>query len=128
MSYPSPSRLFCFFTTSIFTFVGSEHVAFFCHEVSIHQSHSAAFMSVSFFLSSFVFRILCSITYTPTTCMHTHLYERLRKIEPTYFEIHKVTIGASLLTGTSPATESITPINPEKYEHPCQVEDLNSGG
>jgi len=45
-------------------------------------------------------------------------------------EIHEITIGASQSTGTSPATESIALlnpkiINPEKYEHPCQVDDLN---
>ena len=37
--------------------------------------------------------------------------------------------GASLSTGTSPTTEKIVPlnsgINPEKYEHPYQVKDLN---
>jgi hypothetical protein len=46
-------------------------------------------------------------------------------------EVHEVT-GASLSTGMSPTIESITPlnlgINPEKYEHLCQVEDLNLGG
>jgi hypothetical protein len=34
--------------------------------------------------------------------------------------------------GTSPTIESIMPlnlkINPGKYEHPCQVEDLNLDG
>jgi hypothetical protein len=49
--------------------------------------------------------------------------------EPANLKIHEVTIGASLSTGTSPTTESVAPLNPEisseKYEHPCQVEDLN---
>jgi hypothetical protein len=52
--------------------------------------------------------------------------------EPVDLEIHEVTTGASLSTGTSPTTESIAPlkprINPEKCEHPCQVKDLNPGG
>ena len=52
--------------------------------------------------------------------------------EPADHEIHKVTTGASLSRWTSPTTESITPlnsgINPEKYEHPCQVDDLNPDG
>ena len=48
--------------------------------------------------------------------------------EPADLEIHEVTIGASLSTGTSPTTESIAPVNPGKYEHPCQVENLNSDG
>ena len=71
--------------------------------------------------------------------MHTHLYEHtyanptasyehLRRTEPADLEIHEVTIGVSLLMGMSPTTESIAPINPGKYEHPCQVEDLNPGG
>ena len=59
-------------------------------------------------------------------------YEHLRKTEPADLEIHEVTTGASLSTGTSPTTKSIAPLNPEinpgKYEHPCQVEDLNPGG
>jgi hypothetical protein len=59
-------------------------------------------------------------------------YEHLRRTVPTDLEIYEVTTGASLSTGTSPTTESIAPlnpgINPGKYEHPCQVEDLNPGG
>jgi hypothetical protein len=47
-------------------------------------------------------------------------------------EIHEVTTGVTLSTGTSPTTESIGPLNPKinsgKYEHMCQVEDLNPGG
>ena len=47
-------------------------------------------------------------------------------------EIRKVTTDASLLTGTSPATESTASLNPKinsgKYEHSCQVGDLNPGG
>ena len=57
--------------------------------------------------------------------MHTHPYEHLRRIVPADLEIHEVTTGVSLSTGTSPTTESITSlnpeINPEKYEHPCQA-------
>jgi hypothetical protein len=74
--------------------------------------------------------------------MHTHLYEHTYanpypyehfwRTVPANLEIYKVTTGALLLTGTSPTTKSIAPINPrinrEKYEHPCQVEDLNLGG
>jgi hypothetical protein len=59
-----------------------------------------------------------------------YLYEHLQR--PVNLEIHEVTAGASLLTGTSPTTESKAPlnpeINPEKCEHSCQVEDLNLGG
>jgi hypothetical protein len=55
-------------------------------------------------------------------------YEHLQRTEPVDLEIHEVTTGASLLTGTSPTTKSIAPLNPRinpgKYEHPCQVEDL----
>ena len=85
---------------------------------------------------------LHSTTYTHTTRTHTHPYEymytnltpyeHLRRIEPADLEIHKVTTGALLSTGTSLTTERITPLNPRinpgKYEHPCQVEDLNPGG
>jgi hypothetical protein len=46
-------------------------------------------------------------------------------------KIHKVTVCASLSRRASSTSESIMPINlginPEKYEHPCQVEDLNLG-
>jgi hypothetical protein len=59
-------------------------------------------------------------------------YEHLRRIELADLEIHEVTTGASLSTGTSSTTESITPlnhrINPGKCEHSYQVEDLNPGG
>jgi hypothetical protein len=52
--------------------------------------------------------------------------------ELTDYEIHEVTTSASLSTGTSPTTESIVSlnlgINPGKYEHPCQVKDLNPAG
>jgi len=58
-----------------------------------------------------------------------YLYEHLRRTEPADLEIHEVTIGTSLSTGTSPTTESIAPLNPRinlgKHEHLCQVEDLN---
>jgi hypothetical protein len=44
----------------------------------------------------------------------------------------EITIGASLLMGTSLTTEriaSLNPgINPKKYEHPCKVRDLNMDG
>jgi hypothetical protein len=48
---------------------------------------------------------------------------------PAHLEIDEVTIGVSLLMGTLPTTGSTTPLIPKinlgKYEHPCQVEDLN---
>jgi hypothetical protein len=48
-------------------------------------------------------------------------------IEPADLEIHEVTVYASLSMRTSPTIESIAllnpKINPEKYEHLCQVED-----
>jgi hypothetical protein len=51
---------------------------------------------------------------------------------PAHFEIDEITTGTSLSTGMSPTIESTSPlnleINPEKCEHPYQVEDLNSGG
>jgi hypothetical protein len=57
--------------------------------------------------------------------------KHLRKTEPADFEIHEVTTDTSMSTGTSFTTESITPlnseINPEKYEHPCHVEDYPGG-
>jgi hypothetical protein len=59
-------------------------------------------------------------------------YEHLRRTKPTDLEIHEVTTDALLSMGMLPTTESIAPlnsgINSEKYEHPCQIEDLNSGG
>jgi hypothetical protein len=46
-----------------------------------------------------------------------------------HLKIDEVTTDVSLLTGTSPTTESTAPLNAkinlEKYEHICQVEDLN---
>ena len=52
--------------------------------------------------------------------------------ELTDHEIHEVITDVSLSTETSPTTESIAllkpEINPGKYEHLCQVEDLNLGG
>jgi hypothetical protein len=67
--------------------------------------------------------------------IHIHkpyFYENLKSTEPADLEIHEVTTGDSLSTGTSPTTESIAllkrGINPGKCEHPCQVEDLNLGG
>ena len=52
--------------------------------------------------------------------------------EPADLKIHEVTTGASLSTGTLSTTESIAPlnlgINPRKYEHSCQVENLNLDG
>jgi hypothetical protein len=66
------------------------------------------------------------------TRTQTLLYEHLRRTELVDPEIHEVSIGASLSTETSPITESIVPlnleINPEKYEYPCQVENINLGG
>ena len=53
------------------------------------------------------------------------------ELQPTDLEIHEVTTGTSLSTGMLPTTESIAPLNlritPGKYEHPCQVKDLNPG-
>jgi hypothetical protein len=66
------------------------------------------------------------------TRTQTLLYEHLRRTELVDLEIHEVSTGASLSTETSPTTESIVPlnpeINPEKYDHPCQVENINLGG
>jgi hypothetical protein len=48
---------------------------------------------------------------------------------PADIEINEVTTGASLSTGMSSITESITPLNPRiypgKYEHLCQVEGFD---
>ena len=56
-------------------------------------------------------------------------YELLQRTEPADLEIHEVTISVSLSMGTSPTTKSIAPLNHRinlgKYEHPCQVENLN---
>ena len=66
------------------------------------------------------------------TLTQTLPYEHLRRTEPADLEIHEVTMDVSLSTETSLTTESIAPlnlgINPGKYEHPYQVEDLNLGG
>jgi hypothetical protein len=47
-------------------------------------------------------------------------------------EINEVTTDVSLSMDTSPTTEKIVPLNPEinlgKYEHLCQVGDMNLGG
>ena len=52
--------------------------------------------------------------------------------EPVDLKIHEVTTDVSLPTGTSPTIESIAPlnlrINLEKYEHSCQIEDINPVG
>ena len=62
----------------------------------------------------------------------TYPYEHIRRTEPADLEIHEVTTDASLTTGTSPTIESIAPLNPginlRKYEHPCQIKDLNPDG
>ena len=59
-------------------------------------------------------------------------YEHLRRTEPANLEINEVTTGTSLSTGTSPTIEIIVPLNPiinlEKYEHTCQVKNLNPDG
>jgi hypothetical protein len=51
---------------------------------------------------------------------------------PTHLEIDEVTTGVLLPTGMSSTTKSVTPlnlrINPGKYEHQYQVEDLNPDG
>jgi hypothetical protein len=78
--------------------------------------------------------------YRRSTRMHTHPYEyvcklypfeHLRKTMSVHLEIDEVTACVSLSTGTSPTTKSITLLNPrinlEKYEYPCQVEDVNLG-
>jgi hypothetical protein len=82
-----------------------------------------------------VFLKLCNTpqhTYTHLyeyTYANPTSYEHLRRTELADLEIHELTIGISLSTGTSPITESIAPLNPrinlKKYKHPCQVEDLN---
>jgi hypothetical protein len=68
-------------------------------------------------------------SYKHTYANPTYLYKHIRRTKPTDLEIHKVTTGASLSTGTSPTTETIKPINlginSEKYEHPYQIENLN---
>jgi hypothetical protein len=49
-----------------------------------------------------------------------------------HLEIDEVATGASLSTGRSSTTKSTVSlnheINSEKYEHPCQVKNLNLGG
>ena len=75
--------------------------------------------------------MLNAYVYSPlwTHVRKPYPYEHLRKTVPADLKIDEVTAGASLSTGTSPTTENTTPlnsgINPEKYEHQCQVDDLN---
>jgi hypothetical protein len=74
-----------------------------------------------------------TLTLTPmNTLRKPYLYEHLRKTEQDNRGIHEITTGVSLLMGTSSTIESIAPVNPrinlEKYEHLCQVEDLNPDG
>jgi hypothetical protein len=68
-------------------------------------------------------------SYKYTYANPTYLYKHLRRSKPIDLEIHEVTTGVSLSTGTSPTTKTIEPINPGinsgKYEHPYQVENLN---
>jgi hypothetical protein len=84
---------------------------------------------------------LHSTMHTLTTHAHSPLwihvrkpypYKHLRRTEPADHEIHEVTSGASMSTGMSPTTKSITPFNPGinlgKCEHLYQVEDLNPSG
>ena len=66
---------------------------------------------------------------TINTRTQPYSYEHLRRTMPTDLEIHEVTTGASLSTGTYESMSLLNPeINLEKCEHPCQVEDLNPGG
>ena len=59
-------------------------------------------------------------------------YKHLRKTVPTHLEIDKVTTGASLSTGTSPTTESTTPLNPKINQKNTsthvKAKDLNLSG
>jgi hypothetical protein len=61
-----------------------------------------------------------------------YLYKHLWKTVTAHLKIDEITTGTSLSTGTLPTTESTTVLNPninlEKYEHTCQVKDLNLGG
>jgi hypothetical protein len=63
------------------------------------------------------------------TRTQTLFYEYIKETEPADLGIHEVTTGVVLSMETSPTTESIAllnpEINPEKHEHPCQIEDLN---
>jgi hypothetical protein len=83
------------------------------------------------------------LRWDPVTDTDTHPYERTHaqptlwappknQFRPTNLKIDEVTTGVSLLTGMSSATESISSLNlrknSEKYEHQCQVRDLNPGG
>ena len=87
------------------------------------------------------FRITQYNVDADNTHAHSHLwihvrksypYEHLWSTEPADLEIHEVTTGALLSTEMSPTTETIAllkpRINPGKYKHPCQVEDLNLDG
>jgi hypothetical protein len=65
-------------------------------------------------------------------CIPLWTYRYANPTPMSTFEIHEVTTDASLLTRKSPTTQSTTPIdpgiNPKKYKHTYQVEDLNSSG
>lgn len=50
-------------------------------------------------------------------------YEDIRKTGSVYLEIDEVTMGTSLLTGTSPTIKRIISC---KYEHSCQIYDLKA--
>jgi len=62
--------------------------------------------------------------------MHTHDLRlwNLWKTEPAHLEINEIITGVSLSTGTSFTTKRIALLNPEKYEHPCQIENVDSDG
>jgi hypothetical protein len=93
-------------------------------------------MALSNVVAFYIFRQRLELKSHHMSFFRTHLrkpypYEYLQKTEPIDLEIHEVTTGVSQSTGMSPTTESITPLNPwtnpGKYEHPCQVENLNPG-
>jgi hypothetical protein len=84
-------------------------------------------------------RLFFRITQYSADAYNTHAYlpypyEHLWITELTDLEIHEITTGASLSTGRHlplklwkySAVKSWK--NPEKYEHSCQVENLNPGG
>jgi len=90
---------------------------------SINHKYFSRFISkIAFFL-----RITRYNVDVHNTHAHSPLRTHIRKPHP-----YEHTTGVSLSTGTSPTTESIVPlnskINPEKYEHMYQVDDLNPGG
>jgi hypothetical protein len=64
-------------------------------------------------------------------CHGTIIVRNFLGIFLTHLKIDKVITGVSLSVRTSTTTESIMLLNPRinlgKYEHPCQVEDLNPG-